>query len=53
MLLGFVICGSCWITTQKEGRSQRKKKKSSTQKCVFHRDGFSGLCCAELCTVGI
>lgn len=53
MLLGFVICGSCWITTQRKEEARGRKKKSSTQKCVFHRDGFSGLCCAELCTVGI
>ena len=51
MLLDFVICESCWITAQKEGRSQRKK--SSRQKCVSHRDGFSRLCCAALCTMGI
>lgn len=35
MLLGFVICESCWISAQKEGRSQRKKKKIQHAEVCF------------------
>lgn len=42
MLLGFVICGSCWITAQKEGRSQRKKKNPARRSVFFTETGSAG-----------
>lgn len=42
MLLGFVICGSCWITTQRKEEARGRKKNPARRSVFFTETGSAG-----------
>lgn len=45
MLLGFVICGSCWITTQRKEEARGRKKIQHAEVCFSQRRVQRALLC--------